>query len=320
MVKRDAAQARPAASPSGAPPPRRSRVIVCRRRRAVPSRCPCQPTIASTPSRLRRPWRPSGARRPPASPAASSRRVCHSSLRRTMSGSAPSSCDRHAQRLRRRVEALEDQALADLRGGARTNPQQQAGDDAEHALGSDKQLAQRGAGRAGGQRRGRELAGRRRQPQALDRLVDAAVAARGLADRAGRRATADRYELEAVRIVAERQVVLGERGFKRHRPRSGRDGDRQRAAVDCEQAGEPREIERDHRLLGAGERLQAAHGARAAAVGHDRDALGRAGRQNRQHRLMAVRIDDGVGHRAGPARAQRARGRGSPCRRCAAGA
>ena len=95
----------------------------------------------------------------------------------------------------------------------RVHPHAHAGDDAEHALGADEQLAQVRARR--GRRRPAEVEHARRgdRAQAADHVVEPAVARRVLAGRPGRGESADRRELEALREVAEREAALAEQSL-----------------------------------------------------------------------------------------------------------
>ena len=92
-----------------------------------------------------------------------------------------------------------------------------------------------------------DLADRRDQPQALDQLVDAPVAGRGLPRRAGGHPAAHGRVLERLREVAERDALGGQQplGLGTEQPALERRGER--GAVDVQQAVQPVQVERDRR-------------------------------------------------------------------------
>ncbi len=95
--------------------------------------------------------------------------------------------------------------------------------------------------RAGGAARDRRACatrpGGRRAARAHQVRVDPAVAGRGLAGRARRHAAADRRPLVALRHVAEREAVRGERAIGLGQPQPGLEHGGPRDAVDVEDAG-----------------------------------------------------------------------------------
>ena len=105
------------------------------------------------------------------------------------------------------LEALRHPGLVAAHRRRRAHPHGHLGDHAEHPLGADDQLPQRRPG--GGVRgfQGPQLAGRGEQADRADQRVEAPVAARGLAGRAGRGEAADRRVLEGLREVAEGEAL-----------------------------------------------------------------------------------------------------------------
>ena len=95
----------------------------------------------------------------------------------------------------------------------RVYPNAHAGDDPEHALRADHQLAQVRACRRLRRTAEIEHARRRDRAQAADHVVEPAVTRRVLAGRPRRGEPADGRELEALREVAEREAALAEQPF-----------------------------------------------------------------------------------------------------------
>ena len=108
---------------------------------------------------------------------------------------------------RARGEVGRHPALVEALLGHRPDPAGDLGDHAQGALGAQHQLAQRRAGgRVRASRRVRSDPDGRGQLDRGDQLVEAPVAARGLAGRAGGGEAADRRLLEGLREVPERHA------------------------------------------------------------------------------------------------------------------
>ena len=145
----------------------------------------------------------------------------------------------------------------------RADAQRDLGDDAEHALGTEQQLAQAGPAAVAGQEGGQLAAGGGEQGDG--ELVDAPVAGRGLAGRARAGPAADGRELEALREVAERQPVRFEQPLDlRPRVPAPKVASWERRSIACS-----RRVGARSRLIAAANgpagRLDAADDARAAA-------------------------------------------------------
>ena len=192
------------------------------------------------------------------------------------------------------------------------------GDHAEHALAAGHELPQL---RPGGARRRvarGQLAERRRDPHRDQVLVDPPAAGRGLARRAGRHAAADRRPLVALRHVAEREPVGGERAVGLRQPHAGREHAVSERSSTASSASIRAEVERDQRAERPAQRLHAADHARAAAERHDGHARLGARLQHREHLVVVRRARRP--RRARPRRRPRAgrAGRRRTCRGSAA--
>ncbi len=187
---------------------------------------------------------------------------------------------RRADDLRASLEALGHPGLVAAHRGRRPHPHGDVGDHAERALGADHQLAQRRAG--GGVRglQGRDLAGRGEQPHRADQRVEAAVAARGLAGRAGRGEAADRSRTRRTAGSGRgsgpaRPSAASASGPRRPAPR--RAVSERRSTSTSRRAPRSRLISA---VVRAAQRLDPADDAGAAAEGDDRDALRRRRRRS----------------------------------------
>ena len=114
---------------------------------------------------------------------------------------------------------------------------------------------------------------------------------------AGGDPAAERGELEALRIVPQRQPVRAQLRLERRPEHAGLDARRAAGAVDLQHPGEPFEVERQRRgVAGADRRLDAADDARAAAERHDRDVAARGPVEQVDDLGLAARKGDPVGH------------------------
>ena len=146
------------------------------------------------------------------------------------------------------------------------------GDDPEHALGADEQLAQVRARR--GLRGAAEVEHARRchRAQAADHVVEPAVSRGVLTRRAGRREAADGGELEALREVAEREAALAEQSLGLRAGDAGAQFGLPGHLVERVQFVEAAQVQRHHGLEVAADRVEPADHAGAAAERDDRDA------------------------------------------------
>ena len=198
-------------------------------------------------------------------------------------------------------------ALVDLDLGQLADPHGHLGDDAEGALRAEEQLAQVRAGGVRGRRAEPHLAPRRRDPEADDQGVEAAVARAGLAGGPGGREATDRGELERLRVVAEQHTLGGEQrlglGAAQPRLEDGGHG----LVVDGDQPLHPEQVERDQPGEAVAARGQAAGHAGAAA---ERARPRRGARPPRRGRRRRRRASPG-GRRRRARRTGRRRGRGA---------
>jgi hypothetical protein len=125
-----------------------------------------------------------------------------------------------------------EEGLEALVHGPRPDAQRHLGEEAEPALAAEHRLAQVGPGAGRGQAADRELAARRRQPAAMEKLLDPAVAQRLLSRRAGHDPAAGGRKLERLRVVAERHAVRRQRRLDRRAGRAGAEARGQIRGVD----------------------------------------------------------------------------------------
>ena len=196
------------------------------------------------------------------------------------------------------IEARERPALVAALPRRDPHAQRDLGDHAQHPLGAHEQLPQRGPSGRGGLGAGADLAGRRQAAKALHELVDPPVAGGRLSGGPRRHPAADGRELERLREVAERQTVRGQLRLRLGPEQPGLERGGQRRAVDVSDPVEAAQVQRDGGREAVSERLHPADDARAAAEGHERHLLLRAGGQH-----GAQRVGRGwAGHRVGGAR------------------
>ena len=173
--------------------------------------------------------------------------------------------------------------------GARMRSEPHPRHDPQRALRPDEQLVEVGAD---GSRRGAAgahgAAVGEHDLEADDQVLDLPVAGRVLACAATCGPAADRGQIEALREVADAQVVTGEFVLEVRPERAGRDLDHARLSIDAADAAEPGDVEQH-----SAERWNSA--ARdAAASGDDsqRDSLAVADRGDRGDLLRRRRSTD----------------------------
>jgi hypothetical protein len=98
--------------------------------------------------------------------------------------------------------------------------------------------------------------------------------------------------------------MLGEVALERRRAQPAADRHRARLAIECDDAVEPRRVERDHGRMRAAQRRDATDDARAAAERHDRDRFARAQSEQLRELRRVARQHNGIGRALGLARAQ----------------
>ena len=180
-----------------------------------------------------------------------------------------------------------------LRHGVHAHPY--AGDHAESALGAEQHLTQVGARSRGGSATQVQGARRGDRAQPADHVVEAAVARRILAGRAGGSEAADGREAEALREMPEREAALAQQPFG---VRSGHPGSQLGLPghlVEPPQSVHPAQVQRHHGLEPPARRVEAADHRGAATEGNHGDAPVGAEPQHRGHVVVAA----GQQHRVG---------------------
>jgi len=175
-----------------------------------------------------------------------------------------------------RLPAVEHETLVAAHGRQLPHPHGDLGDHTERALAADDQLPQVGPGGGRGCDTEPPLAARRRDPHALDHVLEPSVARRRLSGRAGGGETADRGAFERLRHVTQREPVRGEQSLRLRRHDPGLEDGEPRHGVHRHELVEPHEVQHHDRGLVATQSGDATDDGRAAAERHQPDALGRA--------------------------------------------
>ena len=130
----------------------------------------------------------------------------------------------------------------------------------------------------------------------LHEILDVRPQRREVASRARRDPAPERGELERLREVAQRELVLAQLILERRPERAGLDARRTRDVVDLEHPIERAEVERDSAVVaGPDVGRDTADDGGAAAVGHGGHAFGRAPLEHAFHVLLAARQRHEVG-------------------------
>ena len=185
-------------------------------------------------------------------------------------------------------------ALVDLHRRQRPHPDGDRGDHPESALGAEQQLAQVGAGRAGGRAAEIQAAARGGHRQGDDQGVEPAEAGARLPAGPGGREAADRGVLEGLRVVPERQSLGGEQRLGLGPAQARLEGGGHRDVVDGQQSLHPHQVETEHprEALASGD--QAPGDRRTAPEGHDGQVVLHRDGEDRGHLVVAAGADDGV--------------------------
>ena len=115
-----------------------------------------------------------------------------------------------AQGVQRGEQVVEHDARRRALRRARAHAHPRLGDHAERALGAEQQPVGRRPGAGAGQPPRRVDAARRQRPDRLGEVVDVGLDGGEMAARAGRQPAAEGRELEALRVVAQRQAALAQ--------------------------------------------------------------------------------------------------------------
>ena len=177
-----------------------------------------------------------------------------------------------ADRPRGGEEILEAEHGVSAEAGPALQPHPGLGDDAKRALRADHHAVGTGTGARARQAARLHRAGRRDHADAFDEIVDVGVERREVAPRAGGDPAAERRELEALRIVADRKAVRFQGRLDRRAANAALDARGAARAVHLEHAVEMAHVEADRSLVSvADDRLDAADHRGAGAERHDRD-------------------------------------------------
>ncbi len=199
--------------------------------------------------------------------------------------------------LPRRGEGADHRNARRARAHAQRGPRHHA----EPALAPQDQLAEIGAGRAGGTGRKVETPSWSDQREARHQIVDRAIAERLLPRGAGDDPPAHARQLPRLREVPQREPARGERALERGAERAGPHGGEARHGIERLETGKARQVETHRRPVSRGD-VHPAGDRRAAAPGNDDDARARAGVQHRLRFGVAGRADDRVRYAADRAR------------------
>ncbi len=173
--------------------------------------------------------------------------------------------------------------------GARMRSKPHSCHDPQRALRPDEQLVEVGADGSGrGAAGAHDAAVGEHDLEADDEVLDLAVARRVLAGAATGDPAADRGQVEALREVADAQVVTGEFGLEVGSERAGGDLDDARLSIDVADAAQPGDVEQH----AAERRNGATRDAAAAGDDRQRDALAVADRGDRGDLLRGRRSAD----------------------------